>query len=91
MVSRNEWGLSFHDICLTIEEKKPKHLNQENWPNWGLNLGSLGERQRCYPPSTAVVEWGKWIQFSWTDDIYVARKHIRVNYLSQSVPSQDVS
>ena len=49
------WGLSFLDICLTVEENPRKKLNQENWPYRGLNTGPLSERQRCYPSSTAVV------------------------------------
>ena len=39
-----------------------KNLNQENWLDWGSNLGPLGERQRCYPLTTAVVDmyWMAW-------------------------------
>ena len=32
-----------------------KTPNQENWPERGSNPGPLGERQRCYPSTTAVV------------------------------------
>ena len=44
MISEDGWGLSFPDICLTIEEKPRKNLNQENWPDWGskeINLDLL--------------------------------------------------
>ena len=34
-----------------------KNLNQENWPDRGSNPGALGERQRCYPLTTAVVSF----------------------------------
>ena len=55
MTSGHGWSLSFPDICLTVEETPRKRLNQENWPDQGLNLGQLGERQRFYPMNTAVV------------------------------------
>ena len=32
-----------------------KNLNQENRPDRGSNPGLLGERQRCYPLTSAVV------------------------------------
>ena len=32
-------GLSFPEICLTVEEKPQKKLNQENWPDRGSNPG----------------------------------------------------
>ena len=35
--------------------KPPENLNQENWLVRGSNPGSLGERQRCYPSTRAVV------------------------------------
>ena len=55
MISGDGWGLSFLDICLTVEKKPGKILNQGNWPDRGSNLGPLGERQRCYPLTTALV------------------------------------
>ena len=38
-----------------VEENTQKNLNQENWPERGSNPGPLGERQWCYPSTTAVV------------------------------------
>ena len=35
--------------------KPRKKLNQENWTDRGLNPGQLGERQRCYPSTTAAI------------------------------------
>ena len=57
MISGDGWGLSFPNICLTVEEKHRKSPNQENWPDRGSNPRPLGERQRCYPLTTAVVLW----------------------------------
>ena len=54
MISGDVWDLSLPDICLTVEEKPRKNLNQENWSDRGSNPGPLGERQRCYPSTTAV-------------------------------------
>ena len=45
----------FPYICLTVEEKRRKNLNQENWSDRGTNPGPLGERQRCNPSTRAVV------------------------------------
>ena len=56
MISGNGWGLSFPDICRTVEEKPRKNLNKENLPDRGSNLGPLGERQGCYSLTTAVVD-----------------------------------
>ena len=39
IISGDGQGLSFPDICLTVKEKHQKNLNQENWPNQGLNPG----------------------------------------------------
>ena len=39
MVSGDGWGLSFPDICFTVEEKTRKNLNQENWPDRGIKSG----------------------------------------------------
>ena len=55
MISGNGCGLSFPNIYLTVEENSRKILNQENWPDCVSNTGSLGERQCCYPLTTAVV------------------------------------
>ena len=33
----DEWGLRFPDICLSVEEKPRKNLNQENWTHRGSN------------------------------------------------------
>ena len=55
MISGDGWELSFSDICVTVEEKLWKNLNQEKWLDRGSNPGLLGERQRCYPWTTAVV------------------------------------
>ena len=52
MISRDWWHLSFPIICLTVEENP----NWGNWPDQGSNPGQLGERQRCYPSTTAVVD-----------------------------------
>ena len=51
MISGDGCGLSFPDICLTVE-KKP-HPGKLTWP--GIEPGPLGERQRCYPLTRAVV------------------------------------
>ena len=32
-----------------------KYLNEENWPNWGLNPSPVGERQQYCPSTTAMV------------------------------------
>ena len=55
MISGDGWGLSFPNICITVEEKSWKNLNQENWPDQGSNPGLLGEKQRCYPSTKVVV------------------------------------
>ena len=49
-------GLRFPDICLTVEEEPRKNLNQENSPDRGSNPGPLGEMQRCYASTRAVVD-----------------------------------
>ena len=41
MISRDDWGLHFPDICLMVEEKPQKNLNQENLSDRGSNLGPL--------------------------------------------------
>ena len=46
---RGWMGLSFPDICLTVEEKPQKNLNLENGPDRVSKPGPLSERQRCYP------------------------------------------
>ena len=55
MISGDGCGLSFPEICLTVEENLGKNLNQENRPDRGSDPGPLGEKQRCYPLTTAVV------------------------------------
>ena len=40
---RGWMSLSFPDICLTVESKARKNLNQENWPDRGSNPGPLVE------------------------------------------------
>ena len=49
MISGDTWGLSFPDICLTVEGKPRKHQNQENWPDRGSNPGPLGIVSRETP------------------------------------------
>ena len=56
MISRDRRGLSFPDICLTVEENPGRNNNQENSPDRGSNPSPLGERQRFYPSTRAVVE-----------------------------------
>ena len=46
---RGWMGPNYPDICLTVEKKFRKSLNQENWDNRESNPGPLGERQGCYP------------------------------------------
>ena len=55
MISGDRWGLSFPDICLTVEEKPRKNLNRENWPLRVSNSGPLGKKQQCYSSTTAVI------------------------------------
>ena len=52
MIFGNGQGQSFPNICLTIEENP-----QKNWPNQESNLGPLGERQRYYSSTTALVSF----------------------------------
>ena len=40
---------------LKLRKNPGKNLNQENWPDRGLNLCPLDNRQRCYISTTAVV------------------------------------
>ena len=42
----------YHQLVIS----KPRKNNQENWPNQGSIPVPLGESQRCYPLTTAVVE-----------------------------------
>ena len=63
-----EQSLMANDIRGLMAPKFPCHLsytwgknlgknrNQENWPDRGSNPGPLGERQRCYRSTTAVVD-----------------------------------
>ena len=44
-------GLSFLDICLTVEEKP----QTRKLTRLGMNPGTIGETQRCFPLTTAVV------------------------------------
>ena len=55
MISGDGWGLSFPDICLTVEEKPRKEPQSGNWPDRGSNPGPLCERQRRYLKTIAVV------------------------------------
>ena len=51
MISGDGWGVSFAGIGLTVEEQtQPGTL-----ADLGSNPDPLGERQRCYPSTTAVV------------------------------------
>ena len=55
-VSGDWWRPSFPLICLSVEVNLWMKPQSENWPDWGLNWGLLGERQRRYPSPTAVVD-----------------------------------
>ena len=60
LIANDIWGWmrpTSPEFCLTVEEELQKNLNQENWPDEGSNTGPLGERQRCYPSTAAVVIW----------------------------------
>ena len=54
MISGDERGLHFPDIVLRLWKNtgKKSQPGKLTWP--GSNQGPLGERQRCYPPTTAV-------------------------------------
>ena len=55
MISGNRWDLRFLTFVLQLSKNPGKTFNQENWPDRGSYPGPLGERQRCYSSTTAVV------------------------------------
>ena len=54
MISGNGWGLSFPDICLTVEEIPGKTSTRKTDPAVVSNPSPLDEKQRYYPSTTAT-------------------------------------